>query len=68
MEHGSGMRRDPQSSSIPTPRVHQGLGTLNSFVSYWMNFFSEWSDGLREISDLGTASQKILGLIGNLRS
>ena len=30
MEHGKGVRRDPQSSSTPTPRFDQGLGTLNS--------------------------------------
>ena len=38
MEHGRRMRRDPQSSSTPTPRLNQGLGTLNPFVSYWRNF------------------------------
>ena len=59
MEHGKGVRRDPQSSSTPTPRFDQGLGTLNS----WRNLFSVWCDGLPEISDLGTASWKIHGLI-----
>ena len=29
MEHGRGVRRDPQSSSIPTPRFNQGIETLN---------------------------------------
>ena len=29
MEHGRGVRRDPQSSSIPTPLINQGRGTLN---------------------------------------
>ena len=29
MEYGKGVGRDPQSSSIPTPRFTQGLGTLN---------------------------------------
>ena len=29
MEHGRGVRREPQSSSIPTPRCDQGLQTLN---------------------------------------
>ena len=31
MEHGRGVRREPQSSSIPTPRFDQGIGTLNPF-------------------------------------
>ena len=29
LEHGRGVRREPQSSSIPTPRFNQGTGTLN---------------------------------------
>ena len=29
MEHGRGVRREPQSSSIPTPHFTQGLATLN---------------------------------------
>ena len=29
MEHGRGVRREPQSSSIPTPRFNQGIATLN---------------------------------------
>ena len=29
MEHGIWMRRDPQSSSIPTPRLNQDIETLN---------------------------------------
>ena len=29
MEHGRGVRREPQNSSIPTPRFNQGLRTLN---------------------------------------
>ena len=29
MEHGRVVRRDPQSSSIPTPLINQGRGTLN---------------------------------------
>ena len=29
MEHGRGVRRNPQSSSIPTPPFNQALGTLN---------------------------------------
>ena len=29
MEHGRGLKRVPQSSSIPTPRFNQGIGTLN---------------------------------------
>ena len=29
MEHGRGVRRDPQSSSIPSPRFDQGIATLS---------------------------------------
>ena len=29
IEHERGVRRDAQSSSVPTPRFNQGLGTLN---------------------------------------
>ena len=29
MEHERGVRREPQSSSIPTPRFNQGIGTLS---------------------------------------
>ena len=29
MEHGRGKRREPQSSSIPTPRFNQAIATLN---------------------------------------
>ena len=64
MEHRKGVRPDPQSSSMPTPRCNQSLGTLNPFVSYRRNMFSKWCDGLPEISDLGTASWKIPGHIG----
>ena len=31
MEHVKGVRRDRQSSSIPTPHFNRSLGTLNSF-------------------------------------
>ena len=34
MEHGRGVRRDSQSSSTPTPRFNQGLGTLNPWYHY----------------------------------
>ena len=30
MEHRRGVRREPQSSAIPTPRFNQGVATLNS--------------------------------------
>ena len=29
MEHGRGVRREPQSSAIPAPRFYQGVATLN---------------------------------------
>ena len=41
MEHGRGVRREPQSSSIPTPRCNQGSNT-----SSMRNLFSQWYDGL----------------------
>ena len=31
MEHGRGVRRDPQSSSIPSARFNQGIATLSPF-------------------------------------
>ena len=31
LEHGSGVRQEPQSSSTPTPRFSQGVATLNPF-------------------------------------
>ena len=49
MESCERVRRDPQSSSIPTPRFHQSLGTLNHVESHWWNLFSQWYDGLSEI-------------------
>ena len=29
MEHGRGVRREPQSSAMPTPRFNQGVAILN---------------------------------------
>ena len=63
-EHGRGVRRDPQSSSIPSPRFNQGIGTLSPLYKNWRNSFSQWYDGLPEISDLGNASWKIPRLYG----
>ena len=42
VEHGRGMRREPHSSSLPTPRFNQGFATLNPSKSYWRNLFSQW--------------------------
>ena len=61
MEHGGGVRREPQSSSIPTLPFESGQCNSEPIESYQRNLFSEWCDGL---SDLGTASWKIPGLIG----
>ena len=47
------MKRDPQSSPIPTPRLNQGFETFKPFVSFWRNLFSHLYDGLLEIPDLG---------------
>ena len=38
MEHGKGVRRDPQSSSIPTARFDQGVATLNTISHTGGNF------------------------------
>ena len=48
MEHGIKVR-EPQSSSIPTARFESVQGL---FVSHCRNLFSQWCDGLPEISDL----------------
>ena len=66
MEHGRGIRQEPQSSAIPTPRFNQGVATLNPLPikSYWRTLLSQWYDGLPEISGLGNASWKIPCLIG----
>ena len=47
------MRREPRSSSIPTPRFNQGHCNPEHFVSYERNLVSQWYDGLPEISNLG---------------
>ena len=54
--NGRGVRREPQSSSIPTPCSSQDIATMKPLNSYWRNLFSQWYDGLPEIADLGNAS------------
>ena len=61
VEHGRGTRRELHSSSLPTPRFNQGLGTLNPVYHCGVTY---WCDGSPEMSDLGTASWKIRGLMG----
>ena len=63
MAHGKGVRRDPQSSSIPTRRLNQVLDPSTPCVTL-EELISQWCDGLPEISNLGNASWKIPGLIG----
>ena len=53
MEHGRGVRRDPQSPSIPTPRFNQGMDPLFHVEgTYYQNGMMDHP----EISDLGTTS------------
>ena len=59
MEHGRGVRQEPQSSTIPTPRLNQGVATLNPFGHTGGTSFSQWYDGLPEVPDLGNASWKL---------
>ena len=40
MEHGRGVRQEPQSSSIPTPRCNQGIATL-TFLSHARRTYSQ---------------------------
>ena len=49
MAHGRGGMRVPQSSTIPTPRFHQGVAT-HPIQSYWRNLFSQCFDGFPESS------------------
>ena len=37
MRHGEGLRREPQSSTIPTPRFTRNYETWNPFALYWRN-------------------------------
>ena len=45
MEHGRGVRQEPQSSAIPTPRFNHGVANLNPFSHTGGNLFSQWYDG-----------------------
>ena len=42
VERGRGMRREPHSSSLPTPCFNQGVATLNPSKSYWRNLSLQW--------------------------
>ena len=55
MEHGRGAIREPQSSTIPSPRLNQGVATLNP-SSYTEGTHSRRYDRLPEVPDLGNAS------------
>ena len=43
MEHGRGVRRDPQSSSIPTPRFNQGPRGFRSRKCILGNSWTHWN-------------------------
>ena len=57
-EQGEGMRQEPQSSTIPIPRLARNHATWNPCKSYWRNLFSKLYDGKSEKSNLGAASRK----------
>ena len=63
MVHGKGVRREPQSSSIPTPRF-KVLYNPEPIKSYSKKLFSQSYDGFPEIAAPGNASWKIPGLVG----
>ena len=63
MEHGKGETRSAEFSNTKSTFQSKSWN-LEPFVSYWRNVFSEWCDGLSEISDHGTTSWKIPGLFG----
>ena len=47
MRQGEGVRREPQSSTIPTPQDLPGI--MVSPASYWRNLFSKLYDGSSEV-------------------
>ena len=55
MRHGEGLRREPQSSTIPTPRFSKNP---NTWASYWRNLCSNLYDGNSEVCHLGIAFLK----------
>ena len=57
MEQGEGVRREPQGSTILTPRF--ATNHAEPFISHWRNVFSKLYDGKSEKSNLGAASRKI---------
>ena len=57
MVHGKGVRREPQSSSIPTPRF-KVLYNPEPIKSYSKKLFSQSYDGFPEIAAHGNASWK----------
>ena len=63
MEHG---REDTRAAEFVNTNPTFKLGRCNPELlkSHWRNLFSQWYDGLHEISNLGIASGKIPGLIG----
>ena len=50
-----GLRKEPQDSTIPTPRFARNVATWNLSISYRKNLFSKLCDGKSEKADLGTA-------------
>ena len=59
MRHGEGLRREPQSSTRPTPRFTRNFKCLESNAPYWRNFFSKLYDGSSEVCFLGVAFRNI---------
>ena len=64
MEHRRGVRQEPHSSSIPTPRFNQDIATLNPIRRTGGTYSDNGMTGLPEISDLGNASWKMPELPG----
>ena len=56
MRHGEGLRREPQSSTKPTPRFSRYLVFC---ASSWSNFCSKLYDGNSEVCFLGIAFRTI---------
>ena len=58
VRHGEGLRRDPQSSTTPTPRFSRNPDTWNSTRRTGGSYFSKLYDGNSEVCFLGVAFRK----------
>ena len=63
MRHGEGLRREPQTSAIPTTRFTMKIWDLESLNSCWRNLFSKLFDGNTEVHYLGLALRNIPRLL-----